>query len=335
MNILESPAVSEAFSRFQTKFVDLEKSHTERAVLSRNFLIEQVESLSQLGRFPKIIGNKGAFIPYGSFARKTKIRPLDDIDLLVCLVGSGTSEKLNPNNEYEQWLRINDSNAYLAQFADDHGYVNSTKVLNSIKTGLAGSKSYKQADIKRNQEAVTLTLDSYEWNFDIVPAIPVGNEYGTSHFLIPNGRGDWKRTDPRLDDNKNKNLSLLHANNFNPMCRLLKFWNARTHKPRLPSYYFEVLVQNCFEKRIIYDRQYALLHFFQAAPSLLLSPCPDPKKLGVNLDADVDISTKLKVSSAMGEAATVMSSAKASSSLGYPLMAVSQLKDVFGEQFGK
>ena len=71
--------------------------------------------------------------------------------------------------------------------------MNSTRVLNAIKTGLAAVPNYSKADIKRTGVAVTLNLTSRPWVFDIVPALEVGDP--VKHYLIPNGKGTWMRTE--------------------------------------------------------------------------------------------------------------------------------------------
>src|SRR5690606_26086338 len=91
---------------------------------------------------------------------------------------------------------------------------------------------------------------------------------------------------------------------FLPVMRLLKYWNRRTHKPRLGSYYFETLVQKVFEYSWTHqDFPSAVQQFFQNCPGYLTSSCDDPKGLGPQLDEGVDWNTKTKIGNAMNEAA--------------------------------
>jgi hypothetical protein len=174
-SLFEAMLVANAFTRFRTNYVDLDPEESKRAVGSRDFLIEQIKSQASANQyFPTVTGE---FLPYGSFSRKTKIRPLDDIDLLVVLAGNGTIAQPSPNDPYKWWLNIANSAAPLARFPDDYGFVNSTKVLNAMRDGLMKVKSYRKADLKKNMQAVVLDLSSYAWNFDIVPAVAVGNTH--------------------------------------------------------------------------------------------------------------------------------------------------------------
>jgi hypothetical protein len=95
-----------------------------------------------------------------------------------------------------------------------------------------------------------------------------------------------------------------HNGQFLPTVRLLKYWNRRTHKPRLSSYYFETLAIKVFDYASpITGFPEAVKYFFDTCPAHLLSSCPDPKNLGPDLDTDVSWEVKTKVSEAIATAA--------------------------------
>lgn len=96
---------------------------------------------------------------------------------------------------------MDDKTKPLASFLDAHGYVNSTRVLNKIRDSLPNVSQYSKAEIKKNHQAVVVNLKSYSWVFDVVPAVAINDVWGTgiSHYLIPDGAGEWIRTDPRKD----------------------------------------------------------------------------------------------------------------------------------------
>jgi hypothetical protein len=322
-----------AFDRFRKDAVDLNPTITDRARSSRDYLFYQLKRLAQNNvGFPRLLGE---YISFGSFARKAKIQPLDDIDVMVLLNGEGTEEVPSPNSNFTNSLRIKDSSATLSKFTDGYGYVNSTKVLNSIKNHLFLVSSYKNAEIKKTMQAVTINLKSYDWVFDVVPSVPVVDYLGQIHYyLIPDGMGNWIRTDPRIDAENITKVSLIHNRKFLPLIRLLKYWNRRVHKPRLSSYYFETLVIKTFQySPLITDFPNAINYFFDCCPSYLRASCPDPKNLGSGLDASIDKTTKEKVINAMSEA---------SSFAGYALMyeansdhkqAIYWWQRIFGSEF--
>lgn len=303
-------SVRGAFDRFRTDTVDLDPDVTKAGRSSRDYLVDQIKIVAKNNAaFPRLGGD---YRPYGSFARRTKIQPLNDIDLLLVLSGRGTAESSSSAlNTYR--LKVTDSTAPLAAYAEGTGsifdtatYVNSTKVLNAIRSGLAAVPNYRKADIKRTGVAVTLDLSSRPWVFDIVPAVEVADATGaTKHYLIPNGKGQWMRTDPRTDSTNVTAANTRHSGELLPTLRLLKYWNGRTTKPRLESYYFETLVLKTFASgSVIADYPTAIKHFFDNGSTHLWLSCPDPKGLGPALDASVDYATKTKVADAMKEAAT-------------------------------
>jgi hypothetical protein len=287
-----------AFDQFRKQTVDLDADETKRARSSRDHLFDQIKKLAANNSyFPKL---GGSHIPFGSFARNTKVRPLDDIDILVLLNGKGTRDNQAGSDTYGSWLKITEPDAPLAIFRDQYGYVNSIKILNVIRDSLSKVPNYRRADLHRNQQAVTLDLLSYPWVFDIVPAVPISDGIKTIHYLIPNGRGDWSRTDPRIDSENITKINLHHQGEFLPVIRLLKYWNNRTVKPVLSSYYFETLAIKVFSSiSPIRNHKEAIKYFFDICPAYISSSCPDPKRLGPNLDTDISSDTKTKVIAAM------------------------------------
>lgn len=288
-----------AFNEFREKVIDLDAEKTKTARRSRDYLFEQIERLAEEDLFPKLYGS---YLSFGSFARRTKIRPLDDIDVLILLDGYGTKD--TAPSPYASWLKITDQSSPLAEYSDEYGYVNSTKVLNRMKSALMGVPNYRKAEIHKNMQAVTLDLISYPWTFDVVPAVPISDVYDNiSHYVIPDGHSNWLRTDPRIDQENITDTNKQHHQKFLPTVRLLKYWNRRTHKPRLESYYFETLSIKVFRQlSAISGFPTAIKAFFDYFPHYLFRSCSDPKGLGPNLDAEVSSETKRKISKAVSKA---------------------------------
>jgi hypothetical protein len=325
--------VSAAFNAFRQNQVDLDPEQTRKARASRDYLFNQITSLGNSDPgFPRILANYRA---YGSFARNTKLRPLDDIDFLVLLHSQGCSLVRSLYERYVYRLQLRDRISPLAPFADESGNVNSIRVLNKIKSSLARVPNYKQAELKRNNQAVTLNLQSYPWAFDIVPAAPIDNGLRTTHYLIPDGSGNWIATDPRIDAENVTQVNSWHQKQFLPTVRLLKYWNRRTHKPRLGSYYFENLAFKVFNYSMprIINFSSAISYFFSNCQHLLLAAFPDPKKLGPDLNADLDLATRLKVFEAMKEAQTNAAAALIHEARLQHREAIGYWKRVFGPEF--
>ena len=79
---------AQAFEQFRSEKVDLEPVDVDKARRSRDYLKDQLVRINNGdSSFPRLTGE---FMAYGSFARKTKVRPLDDLDMLVMLQGQST-----------------------------------------------------------------------------------------------------------------------------------------------------------------------------------------------------------------------------------------------------
>lgn len=325
-----------AFNDFRQNMVDLPTDTTDKARVSRDYLFDQITRLAYNNTdFPRLYNGNRSFVPFGSFARKTKVRPLDDIDVLVLMNGYGTYEyQLTIGSSCR--LGISEPSSHLLQFVDETGYVNSTRVINRIKLHLFSISNYQKADLKKNMQAVVLNLKSYPWVFDIVPAVPMGNNGVINYYLIPDGYGNWIRTDPRLDARNITAVNSKHNGKFLGLMRLLKYWNNRAYyKPRLGSYYFETLVIKVFSSlwAEITDYPNAIRYFFEQCPTYLMTSCPDPKNLGGNLDANVTRDVKIKIRDFMIQQLQVADFALYYEKYSRHREAIAEWRKIFGSDF--
>ncbi|WP_307745398.1 nucleotidyltransferase [uncultured Pantoea sp.] len=241
--------VISAFNDFMKNTVNLDKERTDKARGSRNWLLEQVTALPERDdKFPKLYSDID--IHFGSFSRRTKIHPLDDIDLMIglggdsCTYGEEADRVIIYTNETT--LRLKN---YTHSYPDDN-LLNSRKIVEAFKSGLKQVAQYEQADIKRNHEAATLKLKSYEWNFDIVPCfITREDSLGNNFYLIPDGNGHWKKTDPRIDKKRTSDINVRLDGNVLNVIRAVKYWQRRATMPTMSSYLLETILLNYFSTR--------------------------------------------------------------------------------------
>ena len=157
--------VNEAFDEFNKDIVNLDPSKTSKAISSRDWLYEQLNALD--GKidlyFPFKYQDK--HIKYGSFARKTKIRELDDIDIMYCFAVNGA---IYSKTGQKYTILTNNAGERLKKLSD-YNILNSRRFIEKIKSSLSRIEQYKSAELHRKGEAATLELQSYEWTFDIVP----------------------------------------------------------------------------------------------------------------------------------------------------------------------
>ena len=239
--------VNAAFREFLRDVVNLDPEDTKGARRSRGWLRGQLHAFEGAhDDFPIAWADMDA--DFGSFARRTKIRPLDDVDLIHCLKGEGGTY-LDVGSHVAIYPA---TGTRLAAFCHtDAGSLSSTRVLNKFKKHLDEVPQYAAAAVKRNGEAVTLELTSYTWNFDIVPGFFTTKESnGRDYYLIPNGAGHWMKTDPRLDALRVTTVNQKHAGHVLDVLRLMKFWNRRPTMPSVPSYTFENLVLNYYDAQV-------------------------------------------------------------------------------------
>jgi hypothetical protein len=265
--------VNSAFTKFNAESVNLDTERTKTARASRDWLIKQLEGLpTKVDDFPILYDNM--HIKFGSFARNTKIKPLDDIDLMLTFSGNGTTYLTNSYGK-DYALTVPESATNLRKLCDENGILNSIKLVNKVLSSLDKIEHYKSAEKHRRQEAVTLKLNSYEWNFDIVPSFYTD----TGYYIIPNGSGGWKATDPRIDQNRISELNQKHKGKINQIVRTLKFWNNRASMPTIPSYLIENIIINFFNtKEEISDWiDVNLINFWNHLSSAIYNNVPDPK----------------------------------------------------------
>ncbi|MEH7119839.1 nucleotidyltransferase, partial [Neobacillus vireti] len=299
-------STQKAFEVFSRDFVDLAAERAKKAIDSRNWLIEQIEQAPQKDlSFPRLYKEKNGKM-MGSFSRKTKIRPLDDIDLLVVFSANGTTYH-SYNDRIEMYVPDTAKNLLLLS---DNEKLNSIKVLNKIKSALNSVPNYSQADIRYNQEAVTLKLKSYEWNFDLVPAFFTSPESdGRTYYIIPDGKGNWKKTDPRIDAQRTTEINQWHGTKLLNIIRLLKYWNNRPLAPKMGSYLLENIILNYFQWRAgITTPQLAIRDFFEHLRTAIYSKCMDPKGIQGDLN-NLDLETKIKITNAASKYATICNGA--------------------------
>ncbi|HCD3957005.1 TPA: nucleotidyltransferase [Enterobacter hormaechei] len=235
-----------AFNEFMKDIVNLRKADTDDARASRDWLIAKISEFENDEGFP--VSYPGIHIAFGSFARRTKIRPLDDIDLMF-----GLSAQYATYNILSDRITLTSS----GEGSRLHGYrhpgadtICSVRILNAFKSRLQDIAQYAQADIRRNQEAVTLKLVSKDWNFDIVPCFITSEDFlGRTYYLIPDGSGHWKFTDPRKDRDRVISVNVQNGGNVLNVIRAVKYWQRRPTMPSMSSYLLETLILDYYASR--------------------------------------------------------------------------------------
>ncbi len=235
--------------------------------------------------FPRFI--EGDFLS-GSYARYTKIHPLDDIDVMMIIDGSGLQViEHGVVQNFQVKGSERDDNPILQHF-EGNRLLSSRKVINLFHEALRDS--HPDSKIKKHGQAINVWLESYKLGIDIVPCFHIVPRDGSQDFYyIPEGEGSdgWIKTNPKIDERISDELHVKHNEMFRGLVRLIKYWNLKFNSGKLQSYHLETVVWHAFDN---YEGELAsyesgLFHFFLNASSVLSGPCADKTKLGGPVDS--------------------------------------------------
>ena len=187
----------------------------------------------------------------GSYRRRTAIRPLKDIDLVLVLDAT----------------RHRDLRSEPPQ-----------KTLGLVRDALA--RAYPNAAPPRLQSrSVNIEFRGTEIGYDVVPAF----RHDGGGYLIPDvDRGSWIRSDPERHREACVAANEATGGMLNPLIKLAKAINARHHRP-LRSFHLEVMAYSAFQGRPI-DYPNGLRHLLAHLADRVLRACPEPAGLGPNID---------------------------------------------------
>lgn len=288
--------VNSAFDYFITNYVNLDKDETSDARGSRSWLVDQIHAFDgKVPDFPVLYSDIDIF--FGSFERKTKKRELDDIDLIIGLSAqSSTYYEFTDRVE----LTVSESATNLKKYLHDNSNkINSKKIINKFVSALANVPQYVKADIHRTQEAAVLNLKSYPWSFDIVPAFFTKPETsGKTFYLIPDGQGHWKKTDPRIDRARVITTNQKHSGNVLNVIRIMKYWNKRATMPSMGSYLLENMILDYYDRKYDIASSYVFIEVAMILGHLhsaVYSAVYDPKGIQGDLN-DLSSDEKSKIS---------------------------------------
>ncbi|MFB4363048.1 nucleotidyltransferase [Pantoea sp. BS_8] len=279
-------AISSAFKDFMKDQVNLDSEASKDGKRSRNWLVD-----NQILNFPDKyddfpILQQSPKMWFGSFSRKTKIRELDDIDMMILMHAQGSSY-----SEYGDTIMLTaGADSKFNNFLDDTKlWINSRRVVNRFVSALQNVPQYSSAVSKRQGEAATLKLSSYTWNFDIVPAFStVPDDQGNKFFLIPDGNGHWKKTDPRIDKDRTTSINQKHGGKVLNIIRLIKYWKKKRGVPAIGSYLLETIMLNrydsLFEDGMSEYIPHEFPHALRSLADAILGPVYDQK----NFQGDIN-----------------------------------------------
>lgn len=224
----------------------------------------------------------------GSYARGTKIYPLDDIDVMVVIDGTGLYAHQN-GQILDAEVRGDGivGNPVNNLTYNIQGHISSKMVLEKFRDAI--KESYPNSEIRKDGQAVNIWLDSYNMGLDIVPCFHIiPRNGGRDFYYIPQG-GDnhgWMTTNPKIDAEICDTLDQRHDSKFKPVVKLLKHWNDIHNNSRLRSYHLETIAAYIFHNHPEKIQNYpaAIRYFFNNAGTYLQNTCSDMTGLGGAVD---------------------------------------------------
>lgn len=287
-------SVGEALERF---IQQLELTQGQQDEVSRQHTMVREELRQRLGLRTDFLS--------GSYSRNTAIRPLHDIDIFIVMGVAGFPAS-----------------------GGSQGGVTPDEVLRRVRKALKEAWPNKELPLLQ-QHSVHLEFTKSGIEFDLVPAYELP-EQGV--YLIPEREGGkWVRTNP----NRHKELST-QANEragkkLKPLLKAVKHWKREHASGLLRSFHLEVMSYEAFPAPPAGYLE-GLETLFSHLAQRVLRPCPDPARLGPDVDA--------RMSSGQREAArNLLQGAAREARLAHeermsnPAQAHARLKKLFGNEY--
>lgn len=328
--------VISAFNEFMAETINLDPTQSDLAKASRDWLMGRIHDFpSKDSTFPKLYSEMDIF--FGSFERKTKRRPLDDIDIMVCMGADGATYTeswgtayITTTNEESPLYRLRHESGII--LSSDR--INSKRVVNKFVSALSYVPQYDKAEINRRSEAATLRLKSYDWVFDIVPCFRTQEDNaGKSYYLIPDGEGHWKKTEPSIDRARVQRLTRTRGTMMLGVIRLVKFWNCRPTMPTIGSYLLENMILDYYETNSCSnfpDLEFSkVIKYIESA---INSPVWDPKGIQGDLNT-VDWFERWRISSRCGTDHAKCADASVLENAKEFKRSIAKWREMFGDSF--
>ena len=276
--------IQSALKQMIEENVNMPSERVQKARASRDWLLERIENFEK--NTQHLYFCKKFNLHFGSFSRRTKVRPIDDIDIMIGL--NGHLLYWEDNYDYKN-CSINlksdvQTSGLWKDCLNEDKSLNSTKLLNKFKDTLINISHYESANIHRRQQAITLKLSSYEWNFDLVPCFHTTSGV----YLIPNGNGGWMKTNPEKDQELVTSINQEHNGKFLELVRLVKYWNSKAFDRKAnieSSYLLEVMLANYYSSReYVYDIEFEFEESLKYLRKNISNTVDDPKDIEGDLN---------------------------------------------------
>jgi predicted nucleotidyltransferase len=238
----------DAFKKFKSRFELNEKERTNASKRQKE-VRDHLDEAYQIDR---------SFLT-GSYARWTKTKPLNDVDIFFVL---GEDEEHYRNKHPDVILT-----AFYDTLVDVYGKEAVRKQGRSV-----GVNFGVVVDSDDNTDYRVVSVDA-------VPAFVDGDNY-----VIPNNTtGKWMGTNPEIHAEKAVTAHQAYSNEWKGMVRMVKYWNQNARhgeKPIKPSFLIEVMAMECLHGGWGGSHDREIQFFFATLRDRIHEAWPDPAGLG-------------------------------------------------------
>lgn len=285
------PALERAVAAVRAAKIDLDdKTDMTKGRKIATDVIDAVMTLSSLGSLPVVL-NGEPFVA-GSFGRRTQAQPLDDIDIFIPLDAASLALESPANHPTSEQLVSVSSTAPLGcrSTLQSGPWLDSGETLDSCVAGLHKIALAGVTNVGKNPRGRCAHLTYGGINVDLVFVLWSKQPNEIDRYHLPSGADwTWKTANPKDDQARlTRDNQDLHGGLLLPTIRAMKAWNDHACGGRLKSIHLEVLLlERIFANTKIDSVVSALTCAFEQLPAALSSSCPDPTRLGPDLDASL------------------------------------------------
>jgi hypothetical protein len=227
--------VSEAFLELKSQ-LELPASHSQRASSAQQELRTRLSSTLSI---------QDSFLT-GSYARHTKVHPLNDIDVLIVRnsvrVGLSSSGGTNPSQALEEV-------AQAARLAFPKG-----------------------ATVKKQSRSVNLSFVGLDFGFDLIP----GWLRDPDGYWIPDFEtGVWIPTNPQAHADMMTDANERSAGRLKPVIKMVKHWSRNNHD-LFCSFHLELIAEWVFRQSNVDSYQTGVALVLAYLPRFVGVPMTDP-----------------------------------------------------------
>lgn len=296
--------VTQAFDDFLRR---LELTEPEQDKASRQHTDLRARIRAQLG------GVVHDFI-VGSYARRTAIRPLNDIDLFLVL----------------------DPKAHPDRHSKEPGHI-----LDRVRSKLQSCYPAPGPQLRIQGRSVNIEFAGTGIGYDVIPAFSLtpgaSNPVEDMIYEIPDrDRKAWIRTNPARHRQRCIDANQRAGGMLNRLIKVAKHWNRHQrdgngHKP-LRSFHLEVMTYEAFQLKPSDERR-GLRELFTFLKTRVALKCPDPAGLGPHVDAGMGPEERQQIQRKLQEAERMATDAVRHEDRGDHASACKCWRSLLGDQF--